>query len=197
MRRHGLIIVVSAPSGAGKSTLCSRLVRKLPRLKYSISYTTRPPRPGEKDGVDYFFTSVTEFREMMRGKKFVEWACVHGNYYGTPKHFLEKETQDGNDIVLDIDVQGGEKIRETFTDAVMIFIMAPSMSVLERRLRGRKKDSEDVIRRRLRDARKEIRYLPKYTYLVINDDLARATRDMEAIIAAEHLKLKHRTISGF
>lgn len=197
MHSRGLIIVVSAPSGAGKSTLCNQLIRKLPNLTYSISYTTRPPRPGEEEGVDYFFTSERTFRAMARRGRFVEWACVHGYYYGTPKRFLDAKIRAGTDVILDIDVQGGGKIRKAYPDAVMIFVMAPSMAVLEKRLRDRKKDSEDVIRRRLRNARIELKSLPKYTYLVINDDVERAAGEIDAIITAEHRKIVHGAMRRF
>jgi len=197
MSRKGLIIVVSAPSGAGKSTLCLRLLKKVPRLRYSISYTTRPPRPGEKNGKDYFFVSERSFRDMVRRRAFVEWACVHDHFYGTPKEFLDKMVRTGNDVILDIDVQGGEKIRRAYPDAVMIFVMAPSMQVLERRLRARKKDSEEVIGRRLLNARKELNYLPKYTYLVINDVLSDAADEIESVISAEHLRINRQKVSKF
>jgi guanylate kinase len=142
----GLIIVVSAPSGAGKSTLCSYLGKRLPRLRYSISYTTRPMRRGEKDGIDYHFVSESVFRKMVRQKAFVEWAKVHDHYYGTPRKGLEKIINAGDDAILDIDVQGGALIRKIFPKAVLVFIMTPTLADLEARLRARNKDSEEVIR---------------------------------------------------
>jgi guanylate kinase len=134
---------------------------------------------------------------MARNGKFVEWACVHDHYYGTPKDFLEATLRSGTDIILDIDVQGAVKIRRSYPDAVGIFVMTPSMKVLEQRLRARKKDSEEVIRRRLANARKELTCLPKYAYLVINDNVARAADDIKSIILAEHLRIDHRPIPKF
>jgi guanylate kinase len=197
MRQKGLIIILSAPSGAGKSTLCGMLVNRLPNLEYSISYTTRAPRPGEKDKVDYFFVSEKKIKQMAREGKFAEWACVHDHLYGTPRHFLAQEVRSGKDIILDIDVQGGEKIRKAFPDAVSIFVMTPSIKELEKRLRQRKKDDEAVIRKRLINARKELRHLPHYQYLVINDTLSKAADEIQSIITAEHLKIEHMPAPRF
>jgi len=191
MSGNGLVIVISAPSGAGKSTLCSKLAQKLPNLYCSVSCTTRPKRPGEKDGRDYFFVSEKKFKEMIRRKELVEWACVHDHYYGIPRQFLEKNIRAGKDTVLNIDVQGALKIRRLFPGSVLIFVMTPTMAELEKRLRARKQDSDAVIRTRLRNARRELRFLPKYDYLVINDKLADALCELEAIVIAEHRRLAH------
>lgn len=189
MQNAGIVVVVSAPSGAGKSTLCDRLVDTLPNLEYSISCTTRPMRPGERDGIDYVFVAEKKFREMVRQKAFVEWARVHDHYYGTPKKFLEKSIRAGKDVILDIDVQGGMAIRKSFPQAVLVFIMTPTMAELEKRLRARNKDSDAVIRTRLRNARTELAFLPRYDYLIINDDLDTATAQLESVIIAEHRRL--------
>jgi guanylate kinase len=195
MRNDGLVIVISAPSGAGKTTLCKELIKKKPNLKFSISCTTRPPRPGEKNGVDYSFITKTTFFEMVRRKKFAEWARVHDQYYGTPKDFIEINLKRGKDVLLDIDVQGGVKILKLYPKAVRVFVMTPSFGVLEKRLRKRKKDSESVIQKRLKNARRELSYMPRYDYLIINDDLKAAVSRLENVVVAEHMKLSNlRTI---
>ncbi|OGS19203.1 MAG: guanylate kinase [Elusimicrobia bacterium RIFOXYA2_FULL_50_26] len=191
MLEQGLVIVVSAPSGAGKSTICALLEKKLPRLRCSVSFTTRPRRPGEKNGRDYFFIAPEKFKAMIRKKEFVEWARVHDHYYGTPRSFLDKTVRAGNDVALNIDVQGALSIRKLYPRAVMIFVMTPTFAELKRRLVRRRQDSGETIRRRLANARKELRYLPSYDYLVINDRLQTATREIESIIHAEHHKLKN------
>jgi guanylate kinase len=197
MSSKGLLIVFSAPSGAGKSTLCKVLMQGLPNLTYSISYTTRPPRKGERDGIDYFFVDEPEFKRLVRKKAFAEWALVHGCYYGTPHRQLRQMLDEGKDVVLDIDVQGGLHIRRLYPDAVLIFIMTPSLKILEQRLRARNKDTEQVIRMRLKNARRELKSLTQYDYLVINDDLKRAAAELKAIIAAEHHRVKHISLPKF
>lgn len=191
MSTKGLVIVLSAPSGAGKTSLCQLLMRRRDTITYSISCTTRPRRPGEKDGRDYFFVTEKQFLARVKRNAFVEWARVHGHYYGTPKSQLRKVINSGKDIVLDIDVQGGRSIRRTYPGAVMVFIMTPTFAELERRLRARNKDTDEVICRRLKNARREVKELPRYDYLVINDDLKRAARELDAIITAEHRRLAH------
>lgn len=191
MQKDGLVIVISAPSGAGKTTICKELIKKKPDLRFSISCTTRPARKGEKNGKDYFFIAKKEFFKMVRGKKFAEWARVHDQYYGTPKEYIEKHLKQGRDVLLDIDVQGGVKILKKYPLAVLIFVMTPSFRVLEKRLRARKKDSESVIQKRLKNARMELGFLPQYSYLIINDDLPAAVKQLQNIVEAEHLKLQH------
>lgn len=186
MVNKGLIIVVSAPSGAGKTTLCRRLAQKLPKLKYSISCTTRPRRPGERHGIDYYFLSEAEFRKTVKSRGFAEWAFVHGYHYGTPKKALNSLLNKGCDVIMDIDVQGGLEIKRSCPDAVLIFIMTPSFEELEKRLKARNKDDKAVIDRRLHNARKELKSLPKYEYLVINERLSKAEKEIAAIITAEH-----------
>lgn len=189
MLKKGLIIVISAPSGAGKSTLYKGLLRTVPDLVFSVSYTTRPPRRGEKNGKDYFFVSENDFKRMIKRKEFVEWAMVHDNYYGTSRSYIEKTIRSGKSIILEIDVQGGARIKRLYPDAVLIFVMTPTLKELERRLRNRKKDSETVIRKRLKNARHELKFMSCYDYLVINDRIPDALEELEAIISTENHRM--------
>ena len=189
MSEKGIIIVISAPSGAGKTTICRRLAGKLDKLEYSVSCTTRPKRPGESNRIDYYFMTEGEFMKTARSGGFAEWALVHGHHYGTPKKPLERLLNKGYDVIMDIDVQGGLNIKKSYPEAVLIFVMTPTFKELEKRLRARKKDSDDTMRRRLRNARKELKSLPRYEYLVINDELKRAEKDVEAVIEAEHKRI--------
>lgn len=187
-----LLVVVSAPSGCGKSTLCDRLVDEFPKITYSVSCTTRPPRSGEEDGVQYFFLSKKEFRERSKNGEFLEWAKVHGNFYGTLEDTVLFAMEEGNHVLLDIDVQGAKQLRERlahmdprhpirrgFTD---IFISPPSMEELERRLRGRGTDEDKVIRRRLDNAAGEMAYAKEYTFQIVNDDLEKAYHELKTVI---------------
>ena len=186
----GSIVIVSAPSGAGKTSICDAIVKKDKNTVYSISATTRQPREGEKNGIEYFFVSVPKFKSMIKGKKFAEWAQVYGNFYGTPKSFLDKTLKSGKNVLLDIDVQGGINIKKHYTDACMIFIMTPDIKTLEKRLRARNKDSDKVIKVRLTNAKKEIKSLSKYEYLVINENLNEAIESVSAIIKSSRYKIK-------
>jgi guanylate kinase len=183
-RRRGSIIVISAPSGSGKTTLVKRLLAALPGLEFSISYTTRPPRHGEKDGRDYYFVSRREFRRMIADQEFLEWAEIVGHLYGTATKQLRAAQDAGEDILLDIDVQGHEQLRQKLPEAVSIFILPPSYQELERRLRRRRSDAPEVIERRLNNSRREIQHWAEYDYLVVNDRLTRATRALRAIVEA-------------
>jgi guanylate kinase len=180
-------IVVSGPSGAGKTTLVAELLRRDPALRRSVSWTTRQPREGEEEGVDYFFVSGTEF-EKQKQDNLIEWAEVHGHYYGTPRDAIERTIARGRDVVLNIDVQGGKQVKKSFPDGVMIFILPPSFEVLEQRIRRRATDSENDIELRLEDAREEIRALPDYEYVVVNDELEEAVGMMQAIIESERCR---------
>ena len=183
-RRCGSIIVISAPSGSGKTTLVKRLLAALPGLEFSISYTTRLPRHGEKDGRDYYFVSRREFRRMIADQEFLEWAEIVGHLYGTATKQLRAAQDTGEDILLDIDVQGHAQLRRKLPEAVSIFILPPSYQELERRLRRRRSDAPEVIERRLNNSRREIQHWAEYDYLVVNDRLTRATRALRSIVEA-------------
>jgi guanylate kinase len=184
-RRNGILFVISAPSGAGKTSLCHEVIDIFPRLRHSVSYTTRRPRTGEREGLDYHFVSPETFEAMIAAGEFAEWAEVHGNRYGTALKTLSDYRAAGCDVLLDIDCQGAAQLRERCPEGVFIFVLPPSFEELERRLRGRNTDDPEVIERRLRNARSEIQQLAWYDYLVINDDFERASRDLQAIITAE------------
>jgi guanylate kinase len=178
------VFIISAPSGSGKSTLVGRLLAADPGLMFSVSYTTRAPRGQEIDGEDYHFVSREDFERRIAADEFLEWAEVFGNYYGTHLGILEQARAAGADVVLDIDVQGERQLRNRIPEAVTIFVLAPSREVLERRLRARGEDSDDVIARRLRDAAEEIRRYTNYDYVVINRDLAESVATLRAIVQA-------------
>ena len=184
----GTLFIVSAPSGAGKSTMCSKVMELLPDVSFSVSHTTRPPRSGEEDGKDYHFVTVERFMQMVEQEQFVEWAEVHGNFYGTSWESIRSELEKGMDVILDIDVQGAAQVKKVFPEAVSIFILTPSLEELERRLRNRNTDSEDVIRRRLDNAVSEIRQIGLYDYSIINDDLDRAVNELAAIFIASRCR---------
>lgn len=179
---RGNVFVVSAPSGTGKSTLSQRLVQSLPGILFSISFTTRAPRPGEVDGKDYFFVSESKFDQMVERGEFVEWVEVYGRKYGTGRTWLESVLATGQDVLLDIETTGAQNLRKAIPDAHMIFILPPSKEDLEKRLRGRGKDSEEQIQMRLRHARHEMEQIPHYDYLVVNKNLEQAYRAFESII---------------
>ncbi|MBI5190253.1 MAG: guanylate kinase [Nitrospirae bacterium] len=181
----GILYVVSAPSGAGKTSLCKELVRIDPTLSHSISHTTRKPRAGEVHGEHYYFVTQDEFREMAAAGGFVEWAEVHGNSYGTSKAELQRLFGLGRDVIVDIDTQGAMQVKKYWPGAVLIFILPPSMEELERRLRGRETDDDETIRKRVGNAKGEIRYLKEYRYVVVNDDFSEALGELGAVVAAE------------
>jgi guanylate kinase len=174
-----LLLILSAPSGTGKTTLARRLVAAHPGAVFSVSYTTRPPRPHEQQGVDYHFVSEKQFQRMIKDGAFVEWAEVHGNHYGTPRSVIE---QAKGLVVFDIDVQGGQNIKRRHPAAVRVLILPPSLEELERRLRARSTDDEATVRRRLDAAQREIARAADYEHRVVNDDLERAYADLEAIV---------------
>ena len=181
----GRLFVVSAPSGAGKTTLCEAARKRLPHLVYSVSSTTRPPRDGEQDGVDYFFVSEARFREGIDSGQWAEWARVHDNYYGTSARFIEDHLAAGRDVLLDIDVQGAAQILRRYPDAVTIFIMAPSMDVLRRRITDRGLDRASVIDKRMKNAEAEIARRGMYRHTVINDALDAAVDRFVSILKGE------------
>jgi guanylate kinase len=187
---RGLLFIVSAPSGAGKTTLVERLVDETPRLTMSRSYTSRAIREGERDGVDYNFVSRFRFEAMVASGEFLEWADVFGNLYGTRAADTEAILATGSDVVLVIDVQGARQVRRRDTEACTIFVMPPSLAVLEQRLRGRSKDDEGAIRRRLDTARREVAQFVDYDFLVINDELTAAVDRLRSIVVAERARLR-------
>jgi guanylate kinase len=188
---QGVLFVVSAPSGAGKTTLCRALRHRYPDLFYSISHTTRAPRPGEQNGIDYFFMSPDEFKQGIQNGVWAEWARVHGNFYGTSAAFLNQSLATGQGVLLDIDVQGTRQILERFPESVTVFIMPPSMDELKARLLKRGTDDPVAMAQRLENAAQEIAQRQIYRHVIINDDLARATADFIALFAL------YRTASGW
>lgn len=188
--RRGLLFIVSAPSGAGKTTLVERLVEQTPDLRMSRSYTSRHARDGEMDGVDYNFVTRQRFESMIEAGEFLEWASLFGNLYGTCASETERELASGVDVVLVIDVQGARKVRARGLEATTVFVMPPSLSVLERRLRGRSKDSETDIQRRLSVAREEIAAFSEYDFVVVNDELTGAVDRLRSIVIAERARLE-------
>jgi guanylate kinase len=196
MKRHGLLIVLSAPSGGGKTTICEALLRRRHDLVRSVSATTRPPRRGEREGRDYFFLSEASFARQVRARAFLEWARVHGHRYGTPKRAVERQRRQGKDVVTVIDVQGGLTVKRRERQAVLIFVWPPSLPTLEKRLRGRGTDAPATIRTRLQNARWEMSLARYYDYAVINQRLPEAVRQVEAIITAEHLRSTPRQFRG-
>lgn len=187
-KRRGTLVVVSAPSGAGKTTLCSEVRSVVPDLAYSVSSTTRPPRPGEVDGKDFHFVSVAAFKAMTERGEFAEWAVVHGNFYGTRSRPLEEALNAGLDILLDIDTQGARQLRTSYPEAIAVFIVAPSLKLLEQRLRERKSDAPQEIAQRMARAREEIAAWREYNYLIINRDLKEAVDQLASIILAERCR---------
>ena len=181
-RKPGYLFILSAPSGAGKTTLRRALLNQISDLLYSVSYTTRKPREGEQNGVDYYFIAKDEFEKGMAAKRWAEWADVHGNYYGTSAVFLNRKLAAGNDVLLDIDVQGAGKLIKRYPDSITIFIMPPSFAVLKERLQSRATDSDATIRLRLKNAKAEMALKKMYRHIVINDQLADAIAQLVSII---------------
>jgi len=188
MSADGVLVVVSGPSGVGKSTLCKNIVTRVPSTTLSVSYTTRTPRPGERDGVEYSFVDEATFQGLVQAEAFVEWAEVYGHKYGTPKQPLLAALQKGTDVLLDIDAQGARQIMERFAGAVYVFVAPPSLDVLRNRLCRRAKDTPEEIERRLHKASDEIANFKAYHYFVRNDELLQATKELESIILAERVK---------
>ncbi len=181
----GFLVVISSPSGGGKTTLKEEIFKYERDICYSVSYTTRLPRQEEVQGKDYYFVSREEFLQLVKEKKFVEWAEVHGNFYGTPRDFIEENINKGRIILLDIDVQGARKIKECGLSAVFIFLVPPSWEELERRLMKRKTENELEIKKRLERAKEELKFYRDYDYLVVNRLIAEAIQDIRCIIRAE------------
>ncbi|KHO62619.1 guanylate kinase [Thermoanaerobacter sp. YS13] len=188
-KKKGLLIVLSGPSGAGKGTICKALMEKEKDLKLSISATTRQPRSGEIEGKNYFFKSEEEFEKMIENDSLLEWAKVYDHYYGTPKDFVLKNLEEGNDVVLEIDIQGALKIKEKFPEGVFIFILPPSMEELKNRIKKRGTETEEEIIKRFKSAYEELNYVSKYNYVVINDSVEEAVEKIRAIIIAEKCRV--------
>ena len=184
----GHLYIVAAPSGAGKTTLVKLLLESDPDICLSISVTTRPPRPGEQNGREYHFVDVPDFLARIDKGEFLEWAEVHGNYYGTSKHWIAAQMESGRDVLLEIDWQGAQQVRKTFPSAIGIFILPPSLTVLQARLSGRGTDSAETIARRLAAARDEMRHVDEFNYVIINDDLQQALSDLQSVVAAAKLQ---------
>ncbi|MDR1259839.1 MAG: guanylate kinase [Endomicrobium sp.] len=185
----GNIIIISAPSGAGKSSICKAVINSNQNILYSVSYTTRLPRNGEKNGKEYFFINKSTFEKMIKEKKFAEWAIVHSHYYGTPKVPLETLGINKN-ILLEIDVQGAMNIKKQYSNACMIFIMTPDLKTLKNRLVSRNKECNEIINLRLKNVKKELKYIYKYEYLVINKKLSSAIHAVKIIIESLHYKIQ-------
>jgi guanylate kinase len=179
------VFIISAPSGSGKSTLVHQLLKTVPNLVFSISYTTRPPRATETNGVDYIFVSRKDFEDRVARVEFLEYAEVFGNYYGTNRETFELATHQGKDLVLDIDVQGARQLKVAIPQAISIFVLPPSKDVLEQRLRSRSQDSEEVIQRRLRAAAEEVQNYTQYDFVLINRDIEKASARLASIVEAE------------
>jgi guanylate kinase len=191
-----IVYIVSAPSGSGKSTLVTELFKMVSNLDFSISYSTRPPRGSEQNGKEYFFVSRDEFEAMIASGEFLEFAEVFGNYYGTARRFLREAEERGNDLLLDIDVQGARQVKETMPEAVSIFILPPDREKLEWRLRNRGLDSEAVIRRRLDTARREIENYSKYDYILVNNLLEQSADQLKDIVLAQRLRQRNAELSA-
>jgi len=188
LKRSGTLFVLVAPSGGGKSTVLRALLDRITDLSYSISVTSRPPRPGEVDGEDYSFVDIEAFQSMIERKEFYEWAQVHGNFYGTRRDAVEQMLADGKDVGMDLDVQGAYAVKGMKPDAVTVFLLPPSMETLEKRLRTRDTDDDDVIALRLRNAADEISRCRLFDYLVVNDDLDRVIDELAGVVTAERHK---------
>jgi len=186
----GIFYVISGPSGAGKTTILKKILENVENLTFSVSYTTRPKRPNEQEGVDYFFVTEDQFKDMIKRNEFVEWALVHGYYYGTSKSFINAKLEEGYDIILDIDVQGALNIMRKYDNAVFIFLTAPTFEELEKRLRKRKTESHKDLLKRIEDAKWELSKIPMFDYLVVNDSIDSTINKIKAIISAERLRVE-------
>ena len=189
---HGLLIVLSGPSGAGKGTLCQELLRQMPNLRYSVSSTTRCPRPGEVEGIHYYFRSRQEFEAMLARDELLEWAEFCDNYYGTPRFAVEQALQQGLDVILEIEIQGALQIKKRFPQGVFTFIVPPSLDVLSERIHKRGTESEEVIQKRLATAIQELEYVSEYDYVVINDEVPVAVDKLKSILVAEKCRVKRK-----
>lgn len=186
MKQQGILIIISGFAGVGKGTLVKRLVQKYDRYALSVSMTTRAPRPGEEDGREYFFVTKEKFEEKIAENGLIEYASYCGNYYGTPRAYVEEQMAQGKDIILEIEIQGAMKVRERFPNAVLVYVLPPSAAELESRLRGRATESEEKIHERLSRAAAESEGLEQYDYVIVNDDLDECERELHGILCAAH-----------
>lgn len=189
---RGILFVVSSPSGGGKGTLIQRVLKQVPNLSYSVSFTTRAPRNGEVNGREYFFITPERFEEMVAANEFLEWAHVHSKLYGTSRQQVTREIAEGRDIILEVDVQGAASVRALMADSVSIFILPPSFEVLKQRLEARGTDSPEELDLRLRNAPMELKDYSAFQYVILNDDLDRAANQMTAIVHAERARLSRQ-----
>ncbi|NLW39765.1 MAG: guanylate kinase [Tissierellia bacterium] len=186
----GFLLVISGPSGSGKGTVCKHILERNEKLVFSVSATTRAPRRGEEDGVNYFFVDEESFKEMVENDEFLEYANVHGNFYGTPKKFVLEQIEKGEIVILEIDVQGALQVKESYPEAVFVFLLPPSMSELKNRIKKRGTESQEDIDLRFKNAFEELKFVDEYDYIVINDEVPEAVKKIETIIGAEKLKVK-------
>jgi guanylate kinase len=190
-----MLIVVSSPSGGGKSTVIQDILKNDPDMEYSVSVTSRAPRPGETNGVSYTFVSENQFRKWIQEDRFYEWAEVHNHFYGTRKDIIREKLERGKDVIMDLDFQGGLNVKKKSPDAVLIFLLPPSLEVLEKRLRTRNTDQEKEIQVRLKNASEEIEYATRYDYILINENLDQTIQEVKGIIKSERSKAERLKIS--
>lgn len=188
-QRRGVLYVISGPSGVGKGTIVKELVARYPELRLSVSVTTREPRPGEEEGVSYYFRAPAEFQRMVEAGELLEYAQFGKNFYGTPRHFVESQLALGHDVVLEIDIKGAIQVKERIPNGVYVFVLPPTMQELEARLLKRQTEAAEAMRQRLQIAVDELNYLPLYDYQLVNDDLELAVGKVQAIIMAEHCRV--------
>jgi guanylate kinase len=189
LTRKGFPIILTAPSGAGKTTLSRAVIKLRPEIHYSISVTSRPPRPNEQDGVDYHFVPVAEFEKMLEAGELIEWAMVHDNYYGTPRKHIQEKLDAGVDVIMDIDTVGARAIKKLYPQAASIFVLPPSLEELARRLVSRASDGEEVIKKRLNRAKLEMAEISDFEYFIVNDDFQAAVHSVVSVIEAERCRL--------
>ena len=193
MNKRGTLFVITGPSGAGKGTILREVIRSLDRLYFSVSATTRAPRPGEVDGVNYYFVSREEFEKMIEQEKMIEYANYVGNYYGTPKEYVESKLSEGKDVILEIEIQGALKVKEQFPQTLLLFVTPPNATILKERLVGRGTETMEVIEQRMSRAAEEAEGISSYDYILVNDDLQTCVKQMHNIIQSEHYKT-HRNV---